>query len=96
MSKTLIKEIKPYIELYRDERTGIAWVENGSAGIRHSVHPNIDITGSIRGMKKLGYWKQDDVTVKSHGYIYNVSKVVVSDDYDQIAKDNCRCVGCRG
>src|SRR5690625_3869419 len=96
MSKTLIKEIKPYIELHRDEKTGIAWVENGSTGNGHSAHPNIDASGSVKGMKQRGYWRQDDKTVRSHGYIYNVSKVVVSDEYDQIAKDNCHCVGCRG
>ena len=27
--KTFIKEIEPYIELHRNEKTGIAWVENG-------------------------------------------------------------------
>jgi hypothetical protein len=94
--KTLVKEIKPYIELHMDRNTGIAWVENGSTGNGHSAHPSIDATGSVKGMKNLGYWKNDDITVKSHGSIYNVSKIVVTDEYDQIAKENCRCIGCRG
>ncbi len=94
-TKTFIKEIKPYIELHRDEKTGIAWVDNGSTGNEHSAHPSIDVTGSVRGMKKMGYWQEDDITVRCHGAIYNVSKMIISDEYDQIAKDHCRCIGCR-
>jgi hypothetical protein len=92
-NKRHIKTIAPYIELYRDEKTGIAWVENGSTGNGHTCHPNIDASGSVRGMKKLGYWKQDDETVRSHGFIYNTSKLVVDDEYDEIARQYCRCGG---
>lgn len=94
MSHIMIKEIEPYIELYRDERTGIAWVENGKTGNGHSAHPNIDVSGSIKGMKLLGYWREDDVVVRCDGYYYNVSKRAIHDKYDQIAADYCRCEGC--
>jgi hypothetical protein len=94
MAKRLIKEIAPYIELYRDPNTGIAWVENGSAGIWHSAHPNIDVSGSVKGMKKLGYWNENDIVVRSNGSYHNVSKIVVSDEYDKIAYEHCRCEGC--
>lgn len=33
-------------------------------------HPSIHYTGSVRGMKKLGYWGKHDVCVR---YIYNIS-----------------------
>lgn len=91
--KTKIKEVAPYIVLYRDTRTGIAWVENGTAGIGHSCHPNIDASGSVDGMKAQGYWSRGDKTVKSHGFIYNVSRVIVSDEYDELAREHCRCGG---
>ena len=93
MKKTFIKELEPYKELHRCPRTGVAWVENGSVGLSHSAHPNIDSTGSVRGMKKLGYWSKDAKTVKTHGAIYNISRVVVSDKFDEIARENCRCGG---
>lgn len=58
MAKRLIKEIKPYVKLFINNNTGIAWIENGSTGNSHSAHPNIDSSGSVEGMKKtriLGY-----------------------------------------
>lgn len=36
-------------------------------------HPSIDITGSIKGMIKLGYWKKGDVIIKYKGYYINLS-----------------------
>lgn len=95
MSKTKVREIEEYVELHRDPKTGIAWVENGRTGNGHSAHPNIDATGSIRGMKNLGYWKQDVRCVRTHGFIYNIDRLVVSDKFDQIAADECRCEACR-
>jgi hypothetical protein len=62
----------------------IVTIENNSVGIGHSAHPNIDITGSVTGMKKLGYWAKDDVIVKSKGYYYNISKVSISDPIDAL------------
>ena len=66
--KQLITEVAPYVKLYRDTRTGIAWVANGTVGLGHSCHPNIDASGSVRGMKARGYWRKDDRTVRSHGF----------------------------
>lgn len=91
---TLIRELEQYVELHRDPTTGIAWVENGKTGNGHSCHPNIDRSGSVRGMKKL-YWGQNAVTVRCKGFIYNTSRISVSDKYDQIAADECRCEICR-
>lgn len=91
--KTFIKEIKPYIELHRCPRTGIAWVENGSTGTGHSAHPSICSTGSVKGMKNRGYWNKEDQAVKTSGYIYNISRSFVSDEYDEIARQHCQCGG---
>lgn len=93
MAKELIKHIEEYVDLYRDTKTGIAWVEDGSTGMGHSAHPNIDATGSIRGMKERGYWEKYDKCVRSHGFIYNISKTVVTGKYDEIARKHCQCGG---
>ena len=91
--KEKIKENAEYIILYRCPRTGIAWVENGKTGNRHSAHPNIDATGSVKGMKSRGFWKQHDRKVKTNGTIYNIDKLVVNDALDEIARQYCRCGG---
>ena len=93
MAKLLVRQVDPHVALYRDTVTGIAWVENGHTGLGHSCHPNISDTGSVAGMKKLGHWGKYDHTMKSHGWIYNVSHLVVSDEYDELARQNCHCRG---
>lgn len=91
--RQLIKEIKTCVDLYMDTKTGIAWIENGNTGSRHSCHPNIDKTGSVAGMKKLGYWNKEDKTVKSHGFIYNIDNLVIGDELDEIVRHHCQCGG---
>lgn len=94
--KTLVKKLGEYVELHRDPATGIAWVEDGSTGMGHSAHPNIDASGSVMGMKKLGYWDKKARVVRSHGFIYNIDSLVITDAYDQIAADYCQCGGRHG
>lgn len=36
-------------------------------------HPSIHVTGSVRGMKKLGFWGKDDRIVRNGQYYYNLS-----------------------
>lgn len=36
-------------------------------------HPSINRTGSVRGMKKLGFWGKDDICVRCGQFIYNLS-----------------------
>lgn len=96
MAKQFIREIKPYAKLYKDTNTGIAWIENGKTGFGHSCHANIGSSGSVRGMKKLGYWGKDDRTVRSHGFIYNIDTFVIdkNDELDLIVAEECTCQGC--
>ena len=101
MAKVFLREIEPHKILYRDDRTGIAWIEDGCSGCRISIHPNIDANGSVRGMKKLGYWNKTDRTVRSHGWIYNIDRRAFSWDKDSpnhelevIVAKECRCQSC--
>lgn len=66
-------------------------INNYSTGCGHSAHPNIDITGSVSGMKKLGYWRKEDITCKQGGFIYNISKISCSNPLDKL----CLCIESR-
>ena len=93
--KTLIQNLTPYQALYRHSFTGIAWIEDDSTGMAHSCHPNICATGSSQGMIKLGYWQSSDRIVRSNGYFYNTSYIVISNKLDNLAATNCLCHSCQ-
>lgn len=63
----------------------VTCIENGSVGIGHTAHSNIDVTGSIKGMKSKGFWGKHDLIVKERGFYYNMSMVVIGDDLDALA-----------
>jgi hypothetical protein len=90
-TKTLVRVLSETATLHRDPKTGIAWVEDTKLGCGHSAHPNISDTGSVRGMKDRGYWAKDAKTVRSHGFIFNISSIVLTDEYDRIAAQACQC-----
>ena len=96
MKNTYVRNVGPCAELHRDRKSGIAWIEDGSTGLGHSCHANIDATGSVRGMKALGYWGKEDRTVRSHGFIYNIDTFVVDeeDPYDALVAEECQCASC--
>lgn len=41
--------------------------------IQKAQHPSIHYTGSVKGMKKLGYWGKNDICIRCGQYIYNLS-----------------------
>lgn len=94
--KQFIKEIEKNVTLYRDDKSGIAWIEDGRTGLGISVHANIHSSGSIAGMKNLGYWGKKDRTVRSHGFIYNIDSFVCDkeNELEMIVAGECRCQGC--
>lgn len=94
--KQFIREIEKNVNLYRDDKSGIAWIEDGRTGLLISIHANISVTGSVTGMKKLGYWGKKDRSIRSHGWIYNIDSFVCDKDnnLEMIVADECRCQGC--
>lgn len=94
--KQFIRQIEKHVNLYRDNKTGIAWIEDGRTGLGISVHSNIDSSGSVSGMKALGYWGKKDRAVISHGWIYNIDSFVCDKDnkLEMIVADECRCQCC--
>ena len=91
------KQISKGIVLCKDNATGLAWIINGKTGMAHSCHPNIDISGSVRGMKNLGYWDRKDRIVRSHGFQYNIDKFVIDtkEELDVLVAEECMCAGCQ-
>lgn len=92
-----IRQIEPGAILYRDNINGIAWIEDTRAGIGISVHPNIDVTGSIEGMITRGYWGREDRIVESHGWLYNIDRFACfpGDKMEEIVATECRCQACQ-
>ena len=39
-------------------------------------HPSIHYTGSVRGIKKQGFWRKKDRCVRCGQYIYNLSMTI--------------------
>ena len=95
--KQFIREITAYAKLYRDDETGIAWIENGKSGLGVSVHANIDETGSVEGMKARGWWGHDARTVQSHGWIYNIDTFICdpNNELEMIVANECMCTACQ-
>lgn len=95
--KRKIREIEEHVVLYRDDKNGIAWIEDGRTGLGISVHPNISVTGSVRGMRKTGLWGKSDRFVRSHGWIYNIDRLAYNtkDPLENIVAENCMCKACR-
>lgn len=44
-------------------------------------HPSIHYTGSVWGMKKLGYWGKHDRCVRCGSFIYNLSITIGGKSY---------------
>jgi hypothetical protein len=96
MAKVLIRNIRPYVDLYQDRKTGIAWIEDGTAGVGISCHPNISDTGSIRGMRAKGWWDKSDRIVRAHGFYYNIDHLSGSGSDYEIVRKTCDCGGYHG
>lgn len=92
MAKQLVRQTDNYT-VYRDDKTGVACVTCGDGNL-YTCHPNIDKTGSVRGMKQLGYWGKKDRVARCFGFIYNIDRVAVSSPLDDIAAQMCMCEAC--
>ena len=80
--------------LILDPQTGLAAYKDTVTGTRHTVHPNIAASGSVKGMKKL-YWGQKAIVVYWAGFYYNISLLSISDPIDAAVAQHCQCFSCR-
>lgn len=92
--KIKVRNINENVVLYKDTSSGLAWIEDNELGMYRSCHPNIDASGSVKGMKRLGYWGKDDKTVRTNGFIYNISRFSPDDKYNDVLAIACECECC--
>lgn len=55
-----------------------------------ACHPSIHYTGSVRGMKKLGFWGEHDTCVRCGQYIYNLSRWIGRPQWNRRSQWNRR------
>lgn len=94
--KVLVRRISKYVRLYRDDESGMAWIEDGHTGFSSNVHPSTDSSFGVDGMKSCGYWGMKDRIVESNGIIYNIDRLVYDRNnlLEKIVKKECMCQGC--
>ena len=91
-----IREIEHGVELFRDAVTGIAWAEDHRSGLRISVHPNIDESGSIEGMISSGLWRSGDRIAKLNWCFYDIDRFSCREEnpIEAIVAEECMCAAC--
>jgi hypothetical protein len=68
-----------------DPRTGLVWIEDGTAGVAHGAHPNVEANAQTRRMHPD--W------LECRGFLYS-PEVYCSTELDQIAATYCHCGPC--
>lgn len=68
-----------------DPHTGLAWIEDGTAGVAHSAHPNVEANRYTRA--KYPGW------LECRGFLHS-PEVFVSTELDRIAAAYCHCGPC--
>lgn len=64
-------------------KKGVVGIKNYSDGYIQLAHPDIDITGSIKGMKNKKYWEKDDKIIQVFNRKVNVSKTIINNIIDE-------------
>jgi len=79
-----------------NKKTGIAYVDDGSTGCRYTVHPDIDVTGSVVGMRRLGYWGKYDRVECFGSAKYNIDILSYNhkSELETELANRCQCAAC--
>ncbi len=80
------KLLNQYQHAKRDPQTGLVWIEDGTAGVAHSAHPNVEANRVTRRMYPG--------RVEVRGFLYSPD-VFTSSDLDKLAAKYCACPACR-
>ena len=81
------KQLGQYQRPKYDPQTGLVWIEDGTAGVSHSAHPNVEANRFNRRKYQAQGW------VESHGFLFS-PEVFRSTELDHLAARYCRCNGC--
>lgn len=69
-----------------DPHTGLAWIEDGTAGVAHSAHPNVEANKYSR--RKYFDW------IECRGFLYSPD-IFRSTELDKLAARYCQCPSCQ-
>lgn len=67
-----------------DPATGIVWIEDGTAGVSHSAHPNVEANKVTRKKREYSGWRE------SHGFLFS-PETFCSTELDRLAAKYCQC-----
>jgi hypothetical protein len=92
-NKKLVRAVGPTAKLFRDKKTGVAWVEDvqGNVTVTHAAHPRIEEPGRVSLMVKNGMWKKTDRVVKCGPAAYNIDVRACTTPLDYLAANACAC-----
>lgn len=85
LSRADRKLLNPSQTAKYDPQTGLVWIEDGSAGVAHSAHPNVQANKQTRRMYRG--------RIECRGFLYS-SDVFASTELDKLAAKYCRCDSC--
>jgi len=81
------KMLNPHQRAKFDPLTGLVWIEDGTAGVAHSAHPNVEANRQTRRIHPG--------RIEVRGFLYS-RDIFTSTDLDRLAARYCRCCGCTG
>lgn len=85
------KKLNAYQHAKFDPLTGLVWIEDGTAGVSHSAHPNVEANKYTRRDRKFVGWVQSG---PQRAFLYSPQRFV-STDLDALAASYCQCPGCK-
>lgn len=88
MSATDALKLNQYQRAKHDPATGLVWIEDGTAGVAHSAHLNVEANRVTRKMREYKGW------IECRGFLYSPN-TLPSTALDRIAARYCQCSPCQ-
>lgn len=85
------KKLNAYQHAKFDPATGLAWIEDGTAGVSHSAHPNVEANKYTRKDRRFSGWAQSG---PSRAFLYSPERFI-STELDALAAAYCQCHACK-
>lgn len=82
-------------KIYRNIKTGIAFVDDTEHGVIWSCHPMLSSDASIQMTRVNGIWKKEASIARNNGFIFNVDELDIVNPYNRLMLNYCECRGCR-
>jgi hypothetical protein len=79
-------KLSQYQRAKQDPSTGLVWIEDGTAGVAHSAHPNVEANRETRRLHPT--W------LECRGFLYSPD-VFTSTELDKLAAAYCQCGPCK-